>query len=112
MIKIFHSAVIAAFALTSAAALAQQMNGKMPLYPGAHNLNDMPANAIAAGVPMVEETADPVATVDAWYASTTGNACRRTAQQGAIKFQCASGSIMIYAKNGKTQIAFVPAMPF
>jgi hypothetical protein len=61
---------------------------------------------------MVEETADPVATVDGWYVSNVGNTCRRSAQQGAVKFQCASGSIMIYAKNGKTQIAFVPAMPF
>ena len=111
MSRTFRRAIFASI-LASSAVSAQQMDGKMPMYPGAHNLNEMPATAIAAGVPMVEETADPVATVDAWYVSNIGNTCQRTAQQGAIKFQCASGSIMIYAKNGKTQIAFVPAMPF
>jgi hypothetical protein len=110
--KKLSGGAIFASVLACGAVCAQQMNGKMPMYPGGRNLNDMPPAAVAAGVPMVQETADPVATVDAWYVSKVGTACQRTAQSGGIKFQCATGSIMIYSKSGKTQIALVPSMPF
>lgn len=92
-------------------ALSAQMNGQMPLYPHGHNMNsDMPAPPPGMGVPMVQETDDSVQTVDGWYAANAPKSCTRTAASGAIKYACSSGSIMIYNK-GKTQIAFVPAMP-
>lgn len=84
-------------------------NGKLPMYPRGHNMNDMPPSAIAMGVPMVLETSDAVHLVDLWYTSNA-KSCTRSAASGAIKYQCATGSIMIYAHGGSTQIAFVPAM--
>jgi hypothetical protein len=93
-----------------AAASAAQMNGKLPMYPRGRNLNDMPASAVAMGVPMVLETGDSVRTVDAWYRSNAPKACTRTTASHGIKYACPSGSIMIYPHGGKTQIAYVPAM--
>jgi hypothetical protein len=101
------AAAVGVFA--GASALAQQFDGKLPMYPGGHNLNEMPAAAVQAGVPLVAETADSVDTVDGWYKSNA-QGCTRSAQSGGVKFQCAGGSIMIYAKNGKTQVAFVPSL--
>ena len=103
--------LLAASVLVCAPASAAQLNGQLPMYPHGHNMNAMPASVIAAGVPMVLETADPVSAVDTWYTSNAPKACTRTAQSGGIKYACPSGSIMIYAHGGKTQIAFVPAMP-
>ena len=88
---------------------AQQLDGKLLMYPGGHNLNDMPASAIAAGVPLVMETGDSVGTVDAWYTSNA-KSCARSAQSGGVKYQCDGGSIMIYEHAGKTQVALVPSM--
>ena len=65
----------------------------------------------ALRVPMVLETDDSVQTVAGWYASNAPKACARSSASGGIKYACPSGSIMIYAHDGKTQIAFVPAMP-
>lgn len=105
-------ALLIAGAASSFNAAAAQMNGKLPLYPNGHNMNsDMPASAIAMGAPMVLETADSVQTVDGWYASNVPKSCARTAASGGIKYACPSGSVMIYPHGGKTQIAFVPAMP-
>lgn len=84
-------------------------NGKLPMYPRSHNMNDMPPSAVAMGVPMVLDTSDAVHVVDLWYTSNA-KSCTRSAASGAIKYQCATGSIMIYAHDGSTQIAFVPAM--
>ncbi len=84
-------------------------NGKLPMYPHGHNMNDMPPSAIAMGVPMVLETADTVHLVDLWYTSNA-KSCTRTSASEGIKYQCPTGSIMIYAHGGNTQIAFVPAM--
>jgi len=95
-------------ALFGANVLAQQFDGKLPMYPGARNLSDLPAAAVKAGVPMVTETSDSVDVVDGWYKSNA-QACTRSAQSGGVKFQCAGGSIMIYLHEGKTQIAFVPS---
>lgn len=90
---------------------AAQMNGKLPMYPGGRNMNsDMPASAIAMGVPMVLETTDAVHVVDGWYNSHTAKSCARSAASGGVKYACPAGSIMIYPHGGKTQIAFVPAM--
>ena len=94
-----------------AAASAAESNGKLPMYPRGRNLNDMPASAVAMGVPMVLETGDSVQVVDAWYRSHAPRSCTRTTASGGVKYACPSGSVMIYPHGGKTQIAFVPAMP-
>jgi hypothetical protein len=101
--------LLAAFAC--APAFAASMNGKLPMYPNGHNLNAMPASAVAMGVPMVLETTDPAAKVDAWYGVNAPKSCARTAASGGVKYACPGGAIMIYPHGGKTQIAFVPAMP-
>jgi hypothetical protein len=90
------------------AASAFQLDGKLPMYPNGHNMNDMPASAVAMGVPLVLKTSDSIATVDAWYASNAPKPCVRSAQSGGVKYQCPGGSIMIYAKDA-TQIALVPS---
>ncbi|HEY2798284.1 MAG TPA: hypothetical protein VGK26_10390 [Thermoanaerobaculia bacterium] len=84
-------------------------NGKLPIYPRGRNLNDMPASVVAQGVPMVLETSDSVATVDAWYKSHVPGSCARTAASEGVKWACPAGSVVIYPHEGKTQIAFVPA---
>jgi hypothetical protein len=100
---------LAVLTVLSSASHAQQLDGKLLMYPGGHNLNDMPASAIAAGVPLVLETGDTVATVDAWYQSNA-KSCARSAQSGGVKYQCDGGSIMIYDHAGKTQVALVPSL--
>ncbi|HEY2445172.1 MAG TPA: hypothetical protein VGI20_05475 [Rhizomicrobium sp.] len=99
-----------ACAMTCTAASAVQFDGKLPMYPRGRNMNEMPAAAVSMGVPLVLETDDSVQTVDAWYASNAPKSCARTAQSGGVKYQCPSGSIVIYAKD-KTQIAFLPSFP-
>ena len=90
---------------------AAQSNGKLPMYPRGRNLNDIPASAVARGVPMVLETGDSVPTVDAWYRANAPRSCARSTESRGVKYACPSGSVMIYPHEGKTQIAFVPAMP-
>ncbi len=94
-----------------AAAPTAKLDGRLPMYPRGRNMNDMPASAAAMGVPMVLETGDSVQTVDAWYRSNAPRSCTRTTASGGVKYACPSGSVMIYPHGGKTQIAFVPAMP-
>jgi hypothetical protein len=101
--------ILAFLTAFSGASLAQQLDGKLLMYPGGRNLNDMPSSAIAAGVPLVLETGDSVSTVDAWY-TVNAKACARSAQSGGVKYQCDGGSIMIYDHAGKTQVALVPSM--
>ena len=96
-------------ALLCANAFAVEYDGKLPMYPRGHNMNEMPPSVIAMGVPMVLETTDAVHLVDLWYTSNA-QACTRSAASGSIKYQCPTGSIMIYAHGANTQIAFVPAM--
>jgi hypothetical protein len=97
--------------LVSAGAFAIQMDGQLPMYPRGHNMNaDMPANAIAFGVPLVLETSDAVHLVDLWYTSYAPKTCARSTASGGVKYACPGGSIMIYPHGGNTQIAFVPAM--
>jgi len=106
----------AVFASAAAACLmvgsgcAAQANGQLPMYPNAKNLDTMPASVISAGVPMVLESTDAVASVVAWYTTQLSGSCTRTAQSGGIRFACPTGSIMIYAHQEKAQIAFVPSM--
>lgn len=107
---IICTTLLAIGALASTGASAFQLNGTLPMYPPGHAMNEMPASAIAAGVPLVLETTDSVQTVDTWYTSNAPKSCIRSAQTGGVKYQCPGGAIMIYAK-GSTQIAFVPSFP-
>jgi hypothetical protein len=100
--------LLALLTALSSASLAQQLDGKLLMYPGGHNLNDMPASAVTAGVPLVLETGDSVDKVDAWY-TANAKSCTRSAQSGGVKYQCDGGSIMIYDHAGKTQVALVPS---
>jgi len=109
MNRLIQFSILAAGLCVVSGAIAQQFNGKLPMYPSARSLSDVPASAVKAGVPLVTETSDSVDAVDAWY-KTNAQSCARTAQSGSVKFQCAGGSIMIYAHQGKTQIAFVPSL--
>ena len=90
-----------------------QLDGRLPMYPNG-KLDPKEASltpaAIAHGVPLVQLTPDSVSTVDAWYKSHLPKACARQEASGAIKFACPSGSIMVYAHDGKTQIALVPPL--
>jgi hypothetical protein len=47
MHRIARLAILAAAITWSAGALAQQFDGKLPLYPHAKNMNDMPAAALS-----------------------------------------------------------------
>lgn len=107
---LFALSTLAAFTCTTA--LAASMNGKLPMYPNGRNMNDMPASAVAMGVPMVLETTDPVRDVDAWYGANAPKSCARTTASEGIKYACPGGSIMIYVHGGKTQIALVPTLSF
>ncbi len=110
MHKSIRACLFATAMSVSAGAFAIQMDGQLPMYPRGQNMNtDMPANAIAMGVPLVLETTDAVHLVDLWYKSNAPQ-CARSEASGGVKYQCRSGSIMIYPHDGKTQIAFVPAM--
>ncbi|HEX3395825.1 MAG TPA: hypothetical protein VHS76_03925 [Steroidobacteraceae bacterium] len=99
--------LVAAGSLAGQAAVSAEFDGKLLMYPNGHNMNSMPAAAVAQGVPLVLETDDTVATVDGWYQANAPKTCVRTSAAQGVKYQCDGGSIMIYAK-GKTQIAFVP----
>ncbi len=92
------------------AASTPKSDGKLPMYPRGRNLNDMPESAIAQGVPMLLETGDSVATVDAWYRSHVPGSCARSTADPGVKYACPAGSIMIYGHERKTQIALVPGM--
>lgn len=104
---IIFASILAGSALVGQSALSADFDGKLLMYPNGHNMNNMPAAAVAQGVPLVLETDDTVATVDSWYQTNAPKTCVRTSTAQGVKYQCAGGSIMIYAK-GKTQIAFVP----
>ena len=90
-----------------------QLDGQLPMYPNG-KLDPKEASltpaAIAHGVPLVQLTPDSVSTVDAWYKSHLPKACSRQEASGGVKFACPGGSIMVYAHDGKTQIAFVPPL--
>lgn len=85
-----------------------QSGSLLPEYPHARNMNaDMPPGL---PVPKVLETDDAVPKVDSWYGVNASKSCVRTVASQGVKYACPSGSIMIYAHGGKTQIAFVPKM--
>jgi hypothetical protein len=104
-------ALLTASTLVCSIVSAAQLDETLPIYPNGRNMNDMPASAIAMGVPLVLETSDSVPTVDGWYTSNAPKSCVRSAQSGGVKYACPGGSIMIYAHGSATQVAFVPAMP-
>ena len=114
--KLIRSAIVLAtiFAATPAFAADPQLDGQLPMYPNGvldSKESSMTPAAIAHGAPLVLLTSDSVGTVDAWYASHAAKACQRQDASGATKFACPGGSIMVYAKDGKTQIALIPPLP-
>ena len=98
---------------TPALAEGYQFDGQLPMYPNstrdAREASLTPA-AIAHGVPLVLLTSDSTSTVAAWYASHAPKACSKQTASGGMKFACPGGSIMIYAHDGKTQVALIPPM--
>lgn len=93
-------------------AAATAMDGSLPLYPHgspAPGMPDVPANALAQGVPYQQTTSDSVATVDQWYKANAPKSCSRMSAQGAVKYSCPGGSIVIQSHGG-TIISFVPGM--
>jgi hypothetical protein len=116
MKHILRSAIVFAAVVAAGPAFAAdyQLDGQLPMYP--HGVLDSKESsltpaAIAQGVPLVLLTSDPVAAVDTWYASHAAKACHRQDASGGTKFACPGGSIMVYAKDGKTQIALIPPLP-
>jgi hypothetical protein len=106
-------ALAAVFGASSVPALAADHDGTLPLYPhgqAAHGIGDMPAAALAGGVPYQQTTTDSVDTVDAWYKTHAPKTCSRKAERGAVQYRCPGGSIVIQP-HGETLISFVPAMP-
>ncbi len=101
--------VVICFMCFPSSTFAVELDGSLPMYPRGKNMNDMPAAAIAKGVPLVLQTEDSVQTVDAWYASNAPKSCTRSAEKQGVKYACPGGSVMIYSK-GKTQIALIPPM--
>jgi len=53
------------------------------MYPGGHNMNEVPASAVAAGVPLVMETPDGVHQVDLWYAANAKSCIARPMPRGS-----------------------------
>lgn len=88
------------------------MDGTLPLYPHgapAPGMPDVPANALAQGVPYQQTTSDSVTTVDQWYKANAPKSCGRMSAQGAVKYSSPGGSIVIQSHGG-TIISFVPGM--
>jgi hypothetical protein len=94
-------------------ALAVEHDGQLPLYPhgvAAHGMGDIPANALAQGVPYQQSTPDSVHAVDAWYRANAPKSCSRAEASGAVQYKCPGGSIVIQ-DHGGTIVSFVPAFP-
>ena len=111
-------AMLAASALAlalTAPALANQFDGKLPLYPRGHvapGMGSIPAAALAQGVPYQQMTTDSVHLVDLWYKSNAPKSCKRITAAGtnAVQYKCPGGSIVVQV-HGHTLISFVPAFP-
>jgi hypothetical protein len=113
--NILLSAAVSATMAIAAPAFAEspQLDGQLPMYPRGtldSRESSLTPAAIAQGVPLVLLTSDSVQSVVAWYA-THVKTCSKQAMSTAVKFACPGGSIMIYAKDGKTQVALIPPMP-
>jgi hypothetical protein len=95
--------------------LAMQYDGKLPLYPrgqAAPGIQDMPASALAQGVPYQQTTTDSVHLVDLWFQSNAPKSCQRVTMSGnsAVQYKCPGGSVVIQTHGG-TLISYVPAFP-
>jgi hypothetical protein len=114
MMKYLISAASAAFALSFLVqpALAKgfdvQLDGQMPIYPRGHLVEDIPANALRAGVPLNETTSDSIHLVDLWFKSNLPKDCRRLAASGGVRWTCPAGTIVIQNHNG-TFISYIPS---
>ena len=79
----------------------------VPVYPG--TVNKTPS--VPAGGPVSQlETADSVATVDAWYGERLPTSCVHQRAQGGAKYACPDKNIMIGAHDGKTLITYIASM--
>ena len=107
----FALALAAAGFAAPAWGAAYQMDGALPMYPNAKQdpRENVPAAAIAKGVPLVLLTKDSVATVNGWYKSNAPKDCKRTAASAGVQYKCGGGSIQIY-DHGGTQIALIPPL--
>jgi hypothetical protein len=111
--SILTAAAVMAAISPAAASSSPRLDGQLPMYPRATldpKITNLPASAIAQGVPLVMETPDSIHAVDVWYGSNTPQACARQAQSGGVQYKCAGGTITIYMHGG-TQIALIPAFP-
>ncbi len=114
MMKYLISAASAAFALSflvqpaPAKEFDVQTDGQLPIYPRGHIVEDVPANAIRAGVPLNETTGASIHLVDLWFKSNLPNDCRRLAASGAVRWSCPAGTIVIQNHNG-TFISYIPS---
>jgi hypothetical protein len=107
------TSVALALPLIAAPALAVDHDGGLPLYPRGHvaqGMGDMPASALAAGVPYQQTTTDSIHLVDLWFKSNAPKACSRVTVSGnpAVQYKCPGGSIVIQ-DHGGTLISYVPA---
>jgi hypothetical protein len=114
MIKHLVSAASAAFALTFlvqpvlAKAVDVQTDGALPLYPRGHALENIPPNAMRAGVPFNQTTSDSVDVVDLWFKSNLPKDCSKLAASGGVRWSCPAGYIVIQKHNG-TFISYIPS---
>ncbi|MBV8364179.1 MAG: hypothetical protein JO193_06405 [Candidatus Eremiobacteraeota bacterium] len=113
MMKTLIGAASAAFALSflvqpvAAKEFDIQTDGALPLYPRGHAVENIPANAMRAGVPFNQTTGDSVHMVDLWFKSNLPNDCKRLSAQGAVRWSCPAGIIVIQPHNG-TFISYLP----
>jgi hypothetical protein len=89
-------------------AVAAGHDGNLPLYPhgAAAPGMDVPANALAYGVPYQQTTTDSVDAVDRWYQANLPKSCSRMSASGAVKYTCGEWAIVIQSHGG-TIISFV-----
>ncbi|HEY1977321.1 MAG TPA: hypothetical protein VGG89_12280 [Candidatus Baltobacteraceae bacterium] len=93
-------------------AVAAGHDGTLPLYPHgapALGMGDIPANALAQGVPYQQTTNDSVDAVDRWYRANLPRSCSRMSASGAVKYTCPGGVIVIQSHGG-TIVSFIPPL--
>ena len=113
MMKLLIGGVSVAFALSflvqplAAKEFDVQTDGSLPLYPRGHAVEQIPPDALRAGVPFNQTTSDSVHLVDLWFKSNLPNDCKRMSAQGAVRWSCPAGIIVIQPHNG-TFISYLP----
>ncbi|HEV3155564.1 MAG TPA: hypothetical protein VGZ02_17295 [Candidatus Baltobacteraceae bacterium] len=85
-----------------------QTDGALPLYPRGRAVENIPPNAMRAGVPFNQTTSDSIKIVDLWFKSNLSKDCSRLAASGAVRWSCPAGYIVIQNHNG-TFISYIPS---